>query len=53
MVREFMKESQNKFRVREKLANLPVRCLYNTVGDTVKDTKRISCQIYPILRLYI
>lgn len=52
MVREFIKESENKIRVREKLANLSILCLYITVGDTGKDTKRISCQIFSILSLY-
>lgn len=52
MIREFIKESENEIRVREKLANLSILCLYITVGDTGKDTKRTSCQIFSILRLY-
>lgn len=52
MVREFIKGSENKIRVSENLANLSILCLYITVGDTGKDTKTISCQIFSILRLY-
>lgn len=52
LVRDFMKESENKIRVRAKLANLPILCLYITVGDTRKDTERTSCQIFSILRIF-
>lgn len=52
IIRDFIEESKNKMRVRGKLAKLPTLFLYITVGDTGKDTKRISCHIFPILRLY-
>lgn len=50
--KRFYRRIKNKMRVRGKLAKLPTLCFYITVGDTGKDTKRISCHIFSISRLY-
>lgn len=50
--KRFYRRIENKMRVRGKLAKLPTLCLYITVGDTGKDTKRLSCHIFSTLRLY-